>query len=458
MIARTRRAAAILAVSALCALGCGRLTTAHAQSVATATATVDLSVSLGAAQHRAAGILHSFYTTEPPDDLVLPLKLRSFRGRAVDGYLLAPGFYDRLKRIGVEHVQVVISDNYGYPNGLFGWPGDNSSWWGWEEWTVPNTVNDCRSRNMTVEYDVWNEPNVGYFWGRDEARYLETWRRGCQKIRSIQSDAVVVGPSISWFDSAFLGRFLTYAKDNNCVPDVLSWHELSSSNGRSIPTHVQQARDLVTSVGVNISRFSINEIIPNSRQYSPGVAVAYFAGIERTTVESACHSCWGDVGGDNGENRSLDGMLTYDTKQPRSHWWAYKAYGDVTGQMVDVARGGSPTPLIDGVAGYDNAAASAVVVIGSYETTKTMDVALTITNLNQAPSLAAGGSVYALVERIPYTGTDPLAAPERISGGNVPVSGNSLTLNLPALPPNGAYEVRLTPAASVRGSWWRKLW
>ena len=404
---------------------------------------VDCSEEIGPATHRAAGILHSIEVDAPPDEMVLPLNLRAFRGRPNDKYLFSDGFYDRLKRIGIEHVQVVVSDAYGYPNGLFGWPGDNNDW-GWWEHVVTEAVRGCQKRNMNVEYDIWNEPNIQYFWGKDQESWRKTWCIGFRKIRQLDKKAVIVGPSISGFGLEYLDEFLSFAKENGCLPDILSWHELGSVSGRQIPEHVRQAKELLTSKGIDIRRFSINEIVPAHCQFSPGTAVCYFANIERTSVESACHSCWGDVVGNNGENASLDGMLTHDTKRPRSCWWAYKCYGDMAGKLFQVARKGEPTPRIDGLACYDSEAAIAQVLVGSYEKERRMDVALTFLNVNKARGLSRWNKVRVIAERIPSTGTEPLEKPIPVLDEKMSISDNTLTVTLPALAPDEAYSVRLS--------------
>ena len=85
--------------------------------------------------------------------------------------------------------------------------------------------------------------------------------------------------------------------------------------------------------------------------------VFYFANLERAAVDSACHSCWAsacppgavpaltgvcyncgqsDSHGVHGA-QSLDGFLSDDgLEQPRSAWWAYKAYGAINGTLLHV--------------------------------------------------------------------------------------------------------------------------
>lgn len=411
--------------------------------------TVDLGAALGSVIHRGSGILHSFHATEPPDDLVLPLKLSAFRGRANERYLFSDGFYNRLKKIGVKHIQVVLSDSYGYPNGFAGWPGERNDWGYWEL-VVENTVKECMKRSMNVEYDIWNEPDYAYFWAKDQAIWLETWKRGYRKIRSLDPSAPIVGPSITHFDMKFLDAFLRYAKNNDCVPDILSWHELGAACARNIPSHVRRINDYLTSETIAIKRFSINEIIPEAKKFSPGSAVCYLSTIERTPVESACRSCWEDIGTNSGENRSLDGMLTHDTKQPRSIWWAHKSFGDITGRIVKMTFEGGRKKFIHGLAGYDEKKKETHLVFGNCETKESIPVELMFVNLHKAKNLVHeglfhGGRVYCVVEHIPPSGTGDLARPEITLEQTLSVGNHSLSISLPSLEPEGVYSISLSP-------------
>ena len=63
--------------------------------------------------------------TDPPQSLLAPLALKSYRGRPK--FVVDPqtGNYARLKALGVRHIQVVLSDRIGYPPFAAYWPGDD---------------------------------------------------------------------------------------------------------------------------------------------------------------------------------------------------------------------------------------------------------------------------------------------------------------------------------------------
>jgi len=405
---------------------------------------VDFAKVIGPTTHKASGVLHSISATEPHDDLVLPLKFKAFRGRVNQQYLLAPGFYDRMKRMGIVHVQAVLSDSHGYTNPIHGWPGDSGDWSHWEN-VVEEAVKACQERHLEIEYDIWNEPDIEYFWKRDRPTWLETWKRAYRKVRSIDPDAVIVGPSITHLDVEFMTEFLTYGKQNNCLPDILSWHELATAGGETIPENVEKAKELLRSLEIGIGRISLHEIVPRRKQYCPGTTVCYFANVERTTVESACHSCWPDVVANNGGNNSLDGLLTYDTRRPRACWWVYWFYGDMTGQLVGLSITGDTHLNADGLAAFDEQRLQACILIGSYEKEQTVPLQIALENIKHAKGLVKRGRVRVKCHKIPDSETDPLETPILLWDETFRVRGGRITLPISDLKPGESIAIYVLP-------------
>lgn len=322
--------------------------------------TIDLTADRGPATHRASGFLHAMSATVPEARLVDPLKPKLFRMWAEDWHGNGEGAfanYARARKLGAR-MQVVISDSTGYPQAGV-WPGDDGDWVAWES-LVEGLVDRARTKRYTFEWDIWNEPNIGYFWKRDQARFFETWIHGYRKIRAIDKQAVIVGPSISGYDRKYLEAFLVRMKEEGALPNKLSWHEFGDP--KKIPPHVDEMRLFMKEQGIKELPICLNEVINSKQTVSPGITVHYLASLERAGVDGACHACWGDeaAGVSGCENQSLDGILTHPDRQPRSTWWAYKGYADVTGRLVDL----SPSAAVDGVAGMDPKTKAVRVILG----------------------------------------------------------------------------------------------
>ena len=74
------------------------------------------------------------------------------------------------------------------------YPGDNGSWTDYDNY-LNRLFNDVRTAGITVQWDIWNEPNISLFWNRPQSQYFELWRRTYQRIRATFPTMLIVGPS-----------------------------------------------------------------------------------------------------------------------------------------------------------------------------------------------------------------------------------------------------------------------
>ena len=93
-------------------------------------------------------------------------------------------------------------------------------------------------------WDIWNEPDVPYFWTGTEAQYHELYRRAYVAIRQeLGTRATVAGPSVSAFRWGWLVGLLEYCRGADCAVDALSWHELPGGRGiAAVADHLRRAR------------------------------------------------------------------------------------------------------------------------------------------------------------------------------------------------------------------------
>ncbi len=139
-------------------------------------------------------------------------------------------------------------------------------------------------------------------------------------------------------------------------------------------------------------------------------------------------------------------MLTPDNKLPRSNWWAYKTYAEMSGKLYDIVRTtNTPLPLADGLAAFDSDTKKTIILLGSYESTKKLEFNVTLFNLDKLSGLVKNNRIFLTTELIPYTSTNTLSSPIQISSGTVAVTNNSLKLSGIDLNPNDAYIIRLQP-------------
>jgi hypothetical protein len=58
------------------------------------------------------------------------------------------------------------------------YPGDNGDWSSWDE-LIKQWIVDAKEADMLegLIFDIWNEPDLKYFWNRPREQWLEMWGR-----------------------------------------------------------------------------------------------------------------------------------------------------------------------------------------------------------------------------------------------------------------------------------------
>lgn len=401
----------------------------------TETVVVDLSAARGPATFRASGFLHGMSPSAPPQDLVEPLKPRLFRATPRDvGLVDGPGIYERATELGAR-IHMDLSSSYGCSaTGVC--PGDGGDWSKWDK-IIDYLIAVQKQNGYRAQWDIWNEPNLSEYWARDHDHYLQMWRRTVLKIRASDPRAEIVGPSICGYNGEWLQQFLLWTKANGVLPNVICWHEFDKP--RDIPAHAAELRRFLKKNRIPIKRFSLNEIIGGHHLTKPGPTAFYLWAVEEAGIESAAHACWEDKqkGVYGCWTDSLDGILIPCELKPRSTWWVYRRYADVTGTLVRVDSSAS----VCGIAGTDDARKQVSVLLGRDAKGKG-DVRLRFTNLDRAACFR--DSVRVIVERIPDSGWEHLPKPEVIQECVRPLFGSELTVIVPGLGPSDACFVRLS--------------
>ena len=164
-----------------------------------------------------------------------------------------------------------------------------------------------------------------------------------QTIKALNPNALIEAPEDSVYSFSYITAFLTYCQANNCVPDIISWHELYPGNAVDDGgTH-----QAITNVAGG-QRFQgpSHSPSPNTRgtdygaedAYDPAINVAYIARLDRSVQNGllfGLKSNWNQVGGDPNYKASLGDTADPATASyPRGMWWTYNAYKDMTGQIL----------------------------------------------------------------------------------------------------------------------------
>ncbi|HKK61226.1 MAG TPA: hypothetical protein VJ951_01620 [Bacteroidales bacterium] len=71
-------------------------------------------------------------------------------------------------------------------------------------------------------YEVWNEPNLGAFFGGSKEDFFKLWKVTYDVIKKANPEFRIGGPSTA--RAEWIPEFLEYARKNDCMPDYLIGH------------------------------------------------------------------------------------------------------------------------------------------------------------------------------------------------------------------------------------------
>jgi xylan 1,4-beta-xylosidase len=397
--ARTALAAAV-ALVLIAAAPAGAAPTAPA-----GVASVDFAHPVAA--HSLAGFLHGLDETQPDGRLVVPLRPTLWRG-SLDS---AP--YDRAEGFGARYM-LVVSDLWGYPGA--GWYGRRAPWEDWDAWSdfVRDLARSWRGHDMI--WDIWNEPDVPYFWTGTEAQYHELYRRAYLAIRTeLGPAALIAGPSVSAFRWDWLTRLLEFCRTADCEVNALTWHELPGGRGvAAIADHLRRARaGLLRNpayVEAGLRELDVNEFVGENDTLYAGELLGYLSQLEQGGATRAAHACWHDPSGDDTcASHTLDGVLDGATMKPRAAWWAMRWYARGTASRVR-SRSADPALAVMGARAPDRRHAE--IVLGYLDThdrplPARTDVVIDVRGLRSLPFLRRGGRPRLAAYRVRGRGQSP---------------------------------------------------
>ena len=403
---------------------------------ATFSLSVNLSDSIRPVTHCASGSLYGITETLPSDipGMVGALHPNEFRCPALDG---AGHQHDIGAAIPVSariasttgKVQFLLSDVY--PN----WPYQFAGISDYKS-QVTSVINAkiASGRTNYDGYEIWNEPNGT--WQTANGDFNSTlWKPMYTLIRSLDPTAKIIGPSYSYYDNGSMQTFLTYCKANNCLPDVICWHQWGSDGFAGA---YKSYRALEKSLGIGPLPISINEYSSNTHTYEgcPGVSVPFIAKFERDGVESAMISWWFTA-----YPGRLGSLLTSGNAKGGG-WYLYKRYGDMTGYKAMTTPPNDASDGVDAFASVDRSQQYASIVLGG-NSVGTVDVAV-----GGIPAWF-GSSVDVELDDVTWTDKDtPVSGTTTLSTTKYAVTNGSITVPVNVTSQLNGYRLYVTPAAT----------
>lgn len=435
---RPRRAAAVLTtlvVAGTAVLGLGAATPAFA---AGNTLTVNVGTTVRPVTHVAAGGLYGVDTgTTPPLSQLYPLHVNSFTQPPPGTQQLGNGATSPC----CDGLQVAgkITDAGGQqylrlPDVFSAFPYNWVSWADWES-KIKSMISARVSATSTTNiagYEIWNEPDLNWTESTkndpNAGSYLDMWTRTHRDIRAIDTKTPIVGPGAGVYNHDFMLAFMTNAKNTNTLPSVAVWHELQDFSYQNVQAHVTDFRAIEDSLGLPHIPISINEYASPGQVDEPSIGVHYMASFERAGIADAERAYWYEAG-------TMNGLL--HNNLPTASYWAYKWYGDQSGNIVQTV----PQSYLDGVASYDASRKQVNVVFGGDSGANTVQV-------NGLSGL--GNQVSVQLSSTNSTGrTTNQAAPNTVSTTTYNVVNGSITVPVANMDAVAAYQLLITPTTGA---------
>jgi hypothetical protein len=408
--------------------------------------TVNLASTTGPVFHGATGALYGLSENGVPGaDLFNPLHVRAIAAKPPGGLQHPTGDADKIAPeffgAGGQQILVYVQDVYS------DWPYQNL---GLSDY-LPKlqsivTTLAASPYHDRYAYVPFNEPD-GIWYGlgtgnpsqytTNRDHFLADWTTVYRAIRSIDPHALIVGPNESHYDARFTPDFLSYAKANNVLPDIMSWHELSPSSLRTYRSTYTAYRALEKQDGLSPLPINIDEYADRYHLSNPGEMVQWLSMFEDTKVYAAM-PFW-DIADNYSDNAVRNA-------EPNGSWWLLDWYGALSGHTVSVTP---PQPSVidtlQGLASLDTAKKQARIIVAN---PAGGDTSVAINGIGRS---VFGEQVHVFVQSINWTGYDGSAyTPLDVSEADYRVSGGSVTVPLPATDPTAAYQLIVTPATGAR--------
>lgn len=391
---------------------------------------VDLANKYRPVTHLASGSLYGLKQDgQPADKYIAPTRPFMFTQPAANGEH-APYDYGRpvgdiLDTAAMAHrngatVTMRMADTF--PT----WPYHFVSVWDWRN-RVNNMINDwlASGHGNLYAYEIYNEPDLTYD-GGSIISFNDLWKLTYDIIRQRDPEAKIMGPSTTSYN-AYLESFLTWARNNNCYPDIVSWHELTGA--WNVQGAIDSYKQLQQRLGIS-RPVSINEYVASFEDGRPGKITDYIATFERNReVESACLPFWSTAG-------SMGNILTHDF-QPNGAWHVFKWYGDMNGSMVWTQ---DPESMIDGFSSINAAGDKAYAIFGGADNQRII--------LTGFSNTALGNKVHVYAEYTEWVGINTVYNNTKLwFERDYEVVNNRLTLDVNNMNEFSAYRLTITPAS-----------
>ncbi len=408
----------------------------------------DVLDSLGDMLHGSTGFLYGVSEVNVPSmDLITAIKPKIVVQKAADGKQHPSGDAYRLtsylKEAGVENLQVYLQDYY------LEWPYEYNGIDDYKE-KVSQIVTKMTQGKTDEEkafysYVLFNEPdNIWYSnSGTKLTTFCNDWLTIYNTVKAIDPNAKVAGPNFAGYNQSAYTTFFTFCKENNCLPEIITWHDLQKDKLTYFNTEYNHIKNLISSCYPSDKQptLFVNETVNFEDVGAPGPLVNWLSIYEEKNVYASL-PYWGLA-------NSLN-ELAADANKPNGAWWVYKWYADMQGYKVSMTRKNVSTPAssnkgdsLYGLTSVDENNKTISTLFGGHEGTQVIK----LNNLNAVDTFKDATSAHVKICRTKYTGHQGFADDTPvIYEGNLSITNGTLEMVLKDCDLLDAYYAVITPA------------
>ncbi|EEU42698.1 uncharacterized protein NECHADRAFT_47861 [Fusarium vanettenii 77-13-4] len=325
------------------------------QEARSGTATVSLAEPSGTPSHLASGIIYGLPDSEDgsantniPENLITGMGLNYCRaggaqlpdpalgwvaGQYEGRWISALSNYHTTRKYGGRFT-LLMHDLWG-ADGIqgneFHWPGDNGNWTSYDAF-LDQVFSDIKLHDASpgLDIDIWNEPDIGIFWGASQEQYLATWLRTDEL-----PEVLISGPSASQpatESSSWWQNYMRFIAENDAVPDIYTWHLLIPN--RNLRESSSQFDKLRRRNSLPERPVVINEYAAwDNHEQSPAGGVFYISQLERHNTHGL-RANWGSASKLHDLLANLLGKRDGEY-YPVGEWHVYNYYKEkMTGDRV----------------------------------------------------------------------------------------------------------------------------
>ena len=188
-------------------------------------------------------------------------------------------------------------------------------------------------------YCLYNETDNAVWFGTpsedgtwlmfDEAarlRFYEAWKVTYDLVRSIDPDAMIGGPGYCDYNYDENREFLEYCIENDCMPDIMIYHELGEFSSYYWQDHIDEYREMEDDLGIDDLPIIITEYGTMYECGAPADMVKYISAIEHSGAYANA-AYWRLA-------NNLNDTVA-DNNSPNSNWWLFRWYADMEGYLLN---------------------------------------------------------------------------------------------------------------------------